>query len=327
MTSGTTVTYREVMTDTPEPKTPLSPPNEPADESPRRLQRSSDAKVIAGVARGLGNRFDIDANIFRVIFVVLTLFWGLGVAIYLALWVFVPQAEGEEVTRVRPPVSKSHRLSVAVLAGVLVLALLLAAITHGGSMAHRGPSLALVWLVFLVALSVVALRTPARRLSVRRVFAVAFLVALSGAILVVGAVMGFVASTGVALSGGVGAHTWQPTTLRQVQHRYETEFGATTLNLQAVTFPSTGYVIDVSTAIGSVWVCVPANAVVSITTHVGLGPVYLQGSPDGSPFTAIPATRGGVGAHSLAPHLTIDARVGIGRIDIVRASRSTPRIS
>ena len=321
MTRETTAAYREAMTDTPEPTTISEPSAQDPANAPRQLRRSSVGKVIAGVARGLGNRFDIDANIFRVIFVVLTLFWGLGAAIYLALWVFVPRAEGEDATkRTRPPVSHSHRMTVVIAAGLVVLAALLVMITRGGPITRDAPSLALVWLVFLVAIAVIALRTPARRLTARRFFAVILLVGLSGVILLIGVTMGFVISTGVSLSGGNGAHTWQPTALTQVQHRYTTEFGSSTVDLQAVTFPVTGYHINVSTAIGSLWVSVPANAVVSITTHVGLGPVYLQGSPAGAPFTSIPVTGTGVASHSRAPHLSIDARVGIGRIVIVRAA-------
>ena len=311
------------MTDAPEP---LAEPDEPvsggtANDVPRQFRRSANGKLIAGVARGLSNRFDLDANIFRVIFVLLTLFWGLGIVIYLVLWVFVPRAEGEVSTaHIRPSVSNSHRLPVALAIGLVVLALLVVMLSHGRAIAYGGPSLALTWLVFLVALAVVALRTPARRLTVRRFFAVTFLVGLSGVIVLIGVIMGFVASTGVALAGGNGAHTWQPTTLGDVQHRYATEFGSTTLDLQAVTFPASGYDIKVSTAIGPLWVTVPANAVVSVTTHVGLGPVYLQGSPDGRPFTSAPTGGISTGSPSRAPHLSIDALVGIGRIDIVRAT-------
>ncbi len=323
MTGERAATYREDMTDTDSTTNPDMPvTGDVANGAPRQFRRSANGKVIAGVARGLANRFDIDANVFRVLFVVLALFWGLGVALYLALWVFVPLAEGEEITmRSRLPESHSHRLTVAVLLGVVVaLGVLVATISRGGIAAHGGPSLALVWLVFLVALAVVALRTPPRRLTIRRIAAVIVLFSLSALILLVGAVMGFVASTGVALSGGDGAHTWQPTSLRGVQHQYSTQFGSSTLDLQDVRFPSSGYTIHVSTAIGLVRVYVPANAVVSITTHVGLGPVDLQGSPDGTPFSAVPAPGVGAGTPSRAPHLSIDARVGIGRIVIARAT-------
>lgn len=313
------VSYVEVMTNPSEP-TVTSGVEVP---SPRQLQRSMNDKVIAGVARGLSNRFDIDANIFRVIFVVLACFWGLGVAIYLAMWVFVPRAEGEEPTtsrRIRPPKSTSRRLSVALLVGVVVVLVMLALLAIGGHPGHVVPSLALLWLVFLVALAVVALRTSARRLTVRRLFAVVFLAGLSLLILAVGAFVGFLDSTGVSIAGGNGAHAWQPTAMSDVQHHYTTEFGATTVNLAGVTFPTSGYSVNASTAVGTLRVLVPGDAVVSVTTHVGIGSVsYFMGSTGVRAFVASPTPGLSLAQLQRAPHLTLDVRVGIGHITIVRA--------
>lgn len=314
------VPYVEHMTDTPDSTVMNGAELPPL----RKLQRSMNNKVVAGVARGLGNRFDLDANIFRVIFVLLACFYGLGVAIYLALWVFVPRAEGEEPTsstRIRLPVSTSRRLSVALLAAVIVALVLvmLVLITNGGRSSHLAPSLALLWLVFLIALTVVALRTSARRLTLRRFFAVIFLAGLSVLILAIGAFIGFLDSTGVSMTGGNGAHVWQPTELRDVQHHYATEFGATTVNLASVTFPASGYVVNASTAVGTLRVLVPGDAVVSVTTHVGIGPVYYYlGSTGVGVFLASPTPGLGGAQLQRAPHLTLNARVGVGRITIVR---------
>jgi hypothetical protein len=178
----------------------------------------------------------------------------------------------------------------------------------------------LVWLVFLVALAIVALRTPARRLTLRRLVAFLFLGGLSLAILLLGGFIGFLDSTGVSLSGGNGVHVWQPTTLADVRHLYTTEFGSTTLDLSAVTFPATGYSIRVSTAAGSLWVTVPADAVVSVTTHVGAGTVdYHRGWTTGA-FFAVPSHDVTLAQRRRAPHLSLDARVGVGRITITRVT-------
>ncbi|HUV57739.1 MAG TPA: PspC domain-containing protein [Acidimicrobiales bacterium] len=290
--------------------------------SPRRLHRSSNNKVVAGIAGGLGDRFDIDANIFRVLFVVLTFFWGLGAAIYLAMWVFVPRSEDGEISegqRIHPPVSTSHRLTVGLLAGVVVFLIMLALLIVGGPVRTAGPSLALLWLVFLVALAVVALRTTGRRLTIRRLFAVVFLTGLSVLILVVGTFVGFLASTGVPMSGGNGAHVWQPTSINDVRHEYRTQFGATTVDLGAVNFPASGFRISASTAVGSVRVVVPANAVVNVTTHVGIGSSnYVVGSREVINFSMLPSRGLSTVQLARAPHLSIDAQVGIGRVTIVR---------
>src|SRR5579862_3013183 len=57
--------------------------------SQRRLERPDD-RVIAGVCQGLGNYFDIDPVVVRIIFVVLSAAAGAGVLVYLILWVVMP---------------------------------------------------------------------------------------------------------------------------------------------------------------------------------------------------------------------------------------------
>jgi phage shock protein PspC (stress-responsive transcriptional regulator) len=58
------------------------------------LSRSRSDRVIAGICGGLGNYFDIDPIIFRILFVLLVVFGGSGVLIYIILWIVVPE-EGE----------------------------------------------------------------------------------------------------------------------------------------------------------------------------------------------------------------------------------------
>jgi phage shock protein PspC (stress-responsive transcriptional regulator) len=52
--------------------------------------------MLGGVCGGLGDYFDIDSNLVRLVFVVLAAASGVGVLIYLALWLIVPQADMEE---------------------------------------------------------------------------------------------------------------------------------------------------------------------------------------------------------------------------------------
>ena len=56
----------------------------------KRLVRSSLDKKIAGVCGGLARYFDIDATLVRVIFVLLTLFSGGGLILYIILWLVMP---------------------------------------------------------------------------------------------------------------------------------------------------------------------------------------------------------------------------------------------
>ena len=63
------------------------------DELKKRLYRDPEDAIIAGVASGLAQYFDIDPVIVRLIFVVSVFFNGLGVLAYLILWLVVPKAE------------------------------------------------------------------------------------------------------------------------------------------------------------------------------------------------------------------------------------------
>ena len=62
----------------------------------RKLTRSRTDEMLGGVCGGLGDYFDIDSNLVRLVFVVLAAASGVGVLIYLALWLIVPQADIEE---------------------------------------------------------------------------------------------------------------------------------------------------------------------------------------------------------------------------------------
>lgn len=64
----------------------------------KRLYRSSNHKMIAGVCGGIGEYFNIDPTLVRVGFVLLALPGGLpGLIPYLILWVIVPTADTTKV--------------------------------------------------------------------------------------------------------------------------------------------------------------------------------------------------------------------------------------
>ena len=59
----------------------------------RKLVRDPDNKMIAGVAAGVANYFGIDPTIVRVIWALTVLFGGLGIIVYLVMWIIVPEGE------------------------------------------------------------------------------------------------------------------------------------------------------------------------------------------------------------------------------------------
>lgn len=62
----------------------------------RRLYRSKTDSTIGGVCGGLGKYFSIDPTLIRLVFVLLAVFGGGGVLIYLILWIVIP-LEGRAV--------------------------------------------------------------------------------------------------------------------------------------------------------------------------------------------------------------------------------------
>src|SRR5215207_3732372 len=74
---------------------PPTPPTEeqPAPDqppAPRRWERSSSDRMIAGVAGGLGRRLDVDPLAVRITFVILSFAGGLGILAYLIGLAFMP---------------------------------------------------------------------------------------------------------------------------------------------------------------------------------------------------------------------------------------------
>jgi phage shock protein PspC (stress-responsive transcriptional regulator) len=52
--------------------------------------------MLAGVAAGVADYFEVDATLVRIGFVALTLLGGAGVPLYVAAWLLIPE-EGSEV--------------------------------------------------------------------------------------------------------------------------------------------------------------------------------------------------------------------------------------
>ena len=78
----------------PEPTVAAAPP--PA-ARPRRLERSRDDRVIAGVCGGLGEYLGVDAVLIRIAALVLVFAGGAGLLLYGIGWIAMPEAEeGEE---------------------------------------------------------------------------------------------------------------------------------------------------------------------------------------------------------------------------------------
>lgn len=72
-----------------------NPTNPASGGSPRTLRRSPEHRMVAGVAAGVADWLDVDVTAVRAGFAVLALAGGLGLPLYLAGWLLLPE-EGSE---------------------------------------------------------------------------------------------------------------------------------------------------------------------------------------------------------------------------------------
>jgi signal transduction histidine kinase len=93
----------------------------------RRLYRSTDDRILAGVCGGLAEHLNIDVRALRVAFAILALVGGSGLILYAAFWAIVPQRQdlAEPAPRVRSRRRRPDRGDIVALcllaAGVVLL--------------------------------------------------------------------------------------------------------------------------------------------------------------------------------------------------------------
>lgn len=129
------------------------PPGTPLPPRPALRRTTGDANVLGGVAGGIARSLGIDPILVRVAFVVLAIFGGSGVLLYLAGWLFIPEdgradSMGERFVRNHSALG----IAAAVVVGVLVVGPMLAWGFWSG-----GPGIGGIVLLFLVVAAVVAL--------------------------------------------------------------------------------------------------------------------------------------------------------------------------
>lgn len=121
---------------------------------PRRLRRRSDERVIAGVASGLGDYFNIDPLLVRIGLVASLVFGGLGLFLYGAAWLLVPDDESNESILERT----FGGGSAALPGGLVVLAGLVIMLSIVGGIASSDAAGALALALIVIAVGAVLLR-------------------------------------------------------------------------------------------------------------------------------------------------------------------------
>lgn len=102
-------------------------------ENGKRLYRSNTVKVIGGVSGGLADYLSIDVVLIRVAFVLLFLFGGSGVLVYVIMWIAIPAETGnfnsyEDLSQKKSPDESSHgteknkNSNSGMVAGIILIA-------------------------------------------------------------------------------------------------------------------------------------------------------------------------------------------------------------
>ena len=281
---------------------PTPAPGGPTEEQPRprRFLRSGNDRVIAGVAGGLGNYFDIDPVIIRIAFAVSILFGGLGVIAYLVIAIFVPADDGAG----NPVPSSRSRDLLRIVGAVALIALafggfgLLAAAAVVATGLGFGLPVAIVVVVIGIALAAMSFRGGARWLIVP---------ALA---LTIG--VGIAAASDLDLEGGVGERDYRPVSASAIPSSgYELGVGRLAVDLRDIDWsPKRVVELPVRVGAGQAVIAVPSDVCVVADAHAGAGDLRVAGQQaDGAEVDL----RTGEGSRA-TPRVEITAEVDLGQI-------------
>jgi phage shock protein PspC (stress-responsive transcriptional regulator) len=308
----------------PAPPPPLPPPMEPPSWPPPphgpwpvrpQLRRSRTDKILGGVNGGLADYSGIDALLWRVGFVALTLAGGAGIVVYLLLWVLmpagppaVPGVPGAALEKT--PARPRSPVPGVTIAALLIVVGLLSLITHLGNwdIGARG---FLGSALIVVGLGLVAAAFTGGRTA-------------RGGLIAVGVVLSFaliVASSGPwnGTSGGVGERTYRPSTASEVRPLYEIGVGELTVDLTDVDLSDVDDPIRtrIDHGIGDLNVLVPRSADVIVRVDQGVGDsrVFGGGADDGR---LVPGTGSAAWTDDGRAEFVITVDMGIGDAEVSR---------
>ena len=284
----------------------MSTPESEGSRRPR-LVRSRRGRLIGGVCSGLGAHFSVDPILFRIAFVGLAIFSGIGIALYLAILLLVPE-EGVSRAPICLPWHGSvgdqwhtsadrrllRRLALA-MAVVVCMALLALA---GAWLAGTHAQLA-AWAVVTVG-AVIVLSAFTR--TIRRLVlpGVAFALAVAT-----------IAAAHVDLRGGVGDHFYRPQSLSEVRSGYRLGVGRLEVDLRGIAFPAAATRLHVRLGVGELVVLVPRGVCVATSARIGggfVGALERRSAGLDVNWSERPSPPPGT------PRLVVDGSVGLGAL-------------
>jgi phage shock protein PspC (stress-responsive transcriptional regulator) len=312
--------------------------NENTVEQPavKRLERSREDRMVAGVCGGLARYFDIHPAFYRVGFVVLTLIGGAGILIYAAAALVIPD-EGEEDS-VASAALRDRRDRPWPLIGLGLIAVAMLVLLSRVSLWPHGDA---AWILLLIAggiILTIAHRSsppkaeaakaeaptepgapvPAQSRPLRRTRRVAWVVGtvigVAIAFVLVAAAI-FAAVFHVHVEDGIGDQTYHVADVRDLRSSYKLGIGDLRIDLSNLKVPPGETQVHGSVDVGRLLVIVPPNVPLRVRSEADLGTVKLLGtSSDGRKVDKNLDQSGG-------RVLVIDAHVGAGSVHIDRAVR------
>src|SRR3954462_5179228 len=320
---------------------------------PRKLSRSTEDHMIAGVAGALGRYFGLDPVLFRIAFGISVFFGGIGLLAYIALVAFLPHDDGrpswiEGRSRVTTIVA-TVCLAIAAIPiagppafvlgpGLLCLAILglLAVLLYRAFGGERGDDAAQIiargTLVLLVLIAALGAATAVGFVAaVGGGVAVAIIAIVAGVALRAAGLLGgplwtmlpavvlivplaVVSAAGMDLHGGVGERTDRPATVAQIKPEYRVGVGKMTLDLRRIDLPAGDTDVKLGVGVGEAVVRVPENACVSTDAQIGAGQADVIDG-DGQSGLDVDVKNGAKTASRPVVHVNADIGVGHLRID------------
>jgi len=272
----------------------------------RRLERPTSDRRLAGVAGGLGRYFDLNPSFFRLGFVVLTLLGGAGLLIYLTA-AFVMPDEGKDKSLAEQILAdrkdRPWPLVGLAVAGVAVVVLL--------SHATVWPAAGAGWILVLFAGLAILWTSRADRRAGRILRVFVALTALFTAVAAAAIVAAF-SWFNISLHDGVGNKVYNVSTASALKPAYNLGVGDLKLDLSGIGPITQVTHLKAKVDVGELRIIVPRNTAISVDAHAKVGDIYVLNQHEGGRNVAIQQGSGG--------ELVIDATVGAGRIDVVRAA-------
>jgi len=271
--------------------------------------------VIGGVAGGLAEYTGVDALLWRIGAIALTLAGGSGVIIYLLLWVLMPAAQTGQAAAAAPPAPRGPRSPVPGVTLATLLILLGAAFAVGQftdwDLGPRG--------FFGTALLVVGIGLVVSAVTGAGRGAKGGLIGL-GVVLSVATVLASTVDFSHGPRGEVGDRTYRPATASAVLDRYEGGVGDLEIDLTRIDPATLDRPVEtvIAHGVGDVNVIVPRDADVYVSGMGGIGDIEFEDESISGDGQLFPGTGSGDWVDDGHAEFRIMVHNGIGDVEVSR---------